>query len=226
MNLNRLMAASQRVTGVGVQRRDFCKLLAIASAWKGISAFAHATEVDQSALPGRFGEYIQDYAQFCALPPEMRAFYKVSGGDIVKEKLDEATWKSPAFYYNPTGSNVAGGMWDNVPVKSPIPNLEGQGPYKPTWDSLLQYEAPEWYQDAKFGIWAQWSPQCVPEAGDWYARNMYVEGRGNTNTTSNTTDRNRASDTKTSARSGHCSTGIPMNSLAAIRTQGRGYSFP
>ena len=61
-------------------------------------------------------------------------------------------------------------------MDSPIPDLAGTGPYKPTWDSLLQYEAPEWYQDAKFGIWAHWSPQCVPEVGDWYARNMYVEG--------------------------------------------------
>ena len=60
-------------------------------------------------------------------------------------------------------------------MNSPIANLAGEGPYKPTWDSLLQYEAPEWYRDAKFGIWAHWSPQCVPEAGDWYARNMYIE---------------------------------------------------
>ena len=61
-------------------------------------------------------------------------------------------------------------------MDSPIPNLAGEGPYKPTWDSLLQYEAPEWYRDAKFGIWAHWSPQCVPEAGDWYGRQMYIEG--------------------------------------------------
>jgi alpha-L-fucosidase len=40
----------------------------------------------------------------------------------------------------------------------------------------MQYEAPEWYRDAKFGIWCHWTPQCVPEAGDWYARNMYMEG--------------------------------------------------
>ena len=59
---------------------------------------------------------------------------------------------------------------------SPIPNLAGNGPYKPTWDSLLQYDAPEWYRDAKFGIWAHWTPQCVPEDGDWYARNMYMQG--------------------------------------------------
>jgi len=41
---------------------------------------------------------------------------------------------------------------------------------------MLEYEVPEWYRDAKFGIWAHWSPQCVPEAGDWYARNMYAQG--------------------------------------------------
>ena len=41
---------------------------------------------------------------------------------------------------------------------------------------LLEYDVPEWYRDAKFGIWAHWGPQCVPEAGDWYARNMYVQG--------------------------------------------------
>lgn len=53
------------------------------------------------------------------------------------------------------------------------------GPFKPQWDSLIAgYRAPEWFRDAKFGIWAHWSAQCVPEAGDWYARNMYVQGSG------------------------------------------------
>ena len=51
------------------------------------------------------------------------------------------------------------------------------GPFKPEWNSLTQYEtAPDWYRDAKFGIWAHWGPQCEPEHGDWYARNMYKEG--------------------------------------------------
>ena len=35
---------------------------------------------------------------------------------------------------------------------------------------------PDWFRDAKFGIWAHWGPQCVPEAGDWYGRLMYVQG--------------------------------------------------
>ncbi|MEO7934516.1 MAG: alpha-L-fucosidase [Chthoniobacterales bacterium] len=51
-----------------------------------------------------------------------------------------------------------------------------KGPFKPDWKSLETYQTPEWYRDAKFGIWAHWGPQCEPEHGDWYARNMYKEG--------------------------------------------------
>ncbi len=50
-----------------------------------------------------------------------------------------------------------------------------QGPFKPNWESLEQYQTPEWFRDAKFGIWAHWGPQCQPEEGDWYARNMYSQ---------------------------------------------------
>ena len=50
------------------------------------------------------------------------------------------------------------------------------GPFSPNWDSLQNYKVPEWYRDAKFGIWAHWGPQCQPEHGDWYARMMYIEG--------------------------------------------------
>ena len=50
------------------------------------------------------------------------------------------------------------------------------GPFKPTWDSLEQYQTPDWFRDAKFGMWAHWGPQCQPEAGDWYGRGMYEEG--------------------------------------------------
>jgi alpha-L-fucosidase len=50
------------------------------------------------------------------------------------------------------------------------------GMFKPTWESLRQYQVPEWFRNAKFGIWACFGPQNVPEQGDWYARNMYVEG--------------------------------------------------
>ena len=50
-------------------------------------------------------------------------------------------------------------------------------PFKPTWQSLeSQYQTPAWFRDAKFGIWAHWSAQSQPEQGDWYARNLYLQG--------------------------------------------------
>ncbi|MFD1255242.1 alpha-L-fucosidase [Mucilaginibacter terrae] len=56
------------------------------------------------------------------------------------------------------------------------PPITVKGPYKPSWESLSQYQVPNWFRDAKFGIWAHWGPQCQPEFGDWYARKMYIEG--------------------------------------------------
>lgn len=48
--------------------------------------------------------------------------------------------------------------------------------FAPTFASLYEYECPAWFRDAKFGIWSHWGPQSVPMYGDWYARNMYIEG--------------------------------------------------
>jgi alpha-L-fucosidase len=50
------------------------------------------------------------------------------------------------------------------------------GPFLATMDSLTNYTCPEWFRDAKFGIWAHWGPQAVPMRGDWYARKMYQQG--------------------------------------------------
>lgn len=50
------------------------------------------------------------------------------------------------------------------------------GPFQGTRESLQAYKVPDWFRDAKFGIWAHWGPQSAPEQGDWYARQMYIEG--------------------------------------------------
>ena len=50
------------------------------------------------------------------------------------------------------------------------------GRYQPTWESLETHQTPEWFRDAKFGIWAHWGPQCVEGSGDWMARSLYMEG--------------------------------------------------
>jgi alpha-L-fucosidase len=59
------------------------------------------------------------------------------------------------------------------------PNLSlpiAAGPFQPTMASLTNYHCPDWFRDAKFGIWAHWGPQAVPMDGDWYARQMYEQG--------------------------------------------------
>ena len=43
-------------------------------------------------------------------------------------------------------------------------------------ESFRDYKYPDWFRDAKFGIWAHWGPQAVPRQGDWYARKMYESG--------------------------------------------------
>ncbi|MCL2284810.1 MAG: alpha-L-fucosidase, partial [Firmicutes bacterium] len=44
-----------------------------------------------------------------------------------------------------------------------------------SFDSLQTAGCPDWFRDAKFGIWSHWGPQSVPMYGDWYARNMYIQ---------------------------------------------------
>ena len=64
-------------------------------------------------------------------------------------------------------------IWNLPPLKV------ADGPYPAEWKGLSQlYTVPEWWRDAKFGAWAHWDPQSMPEQGDWYARGMYQEGSG------------------------------------------------
>ena len=56
---------------------------------------------------------------------------------------------------------------------TPLPD----GPFEPTWDSLERFRVPEWYVNAKFGIFIHWGVYSVPAfANEWYSRNMYVKG--------------------------------------------------
>lgn len=68
--------------------------------------------------------------------------------------------------------SIANSSFRTQHTNAPIAKVD----FKPDWKSLEQYQVPEWFRDAKFGIWAHWGPQCQPERGDWYARGMYQEG--------------------------------------------------
>lgn len=57
------------------------------------------------------------------------------------------------------------------------PSREQTKPFEPTWESLQRYSVPQWYEDAKFGIFIHWGVYAVPAFGnEWYARNMYEQG--------------------------------------------------
>lgn len=134
-----------------MKRREFCELVGLAAG----AAAAIPLSVEAKSL-------------------------QVATSEGVVSNFRVSDWQAVVDEGWGTGGAAAGpGTWDGVSLKSPaIAGLAGEGPFKPEWESLLEYEAPEWYRDAKFGIWAHWSPQCVPEAGDWYARNMYIQGQG------------------------------------------------
>lgn len=58
-----------------------------------------------------------------------------------------------------------------------VDSVDHQGRFRPDWESLRKYEVPEWYKDAKFGIFIHWGAYSVPAFGnEWYPRNMYREG--------------------------------------------------
>jgi alpha-L-fucosidase len=153
-----------------MKRREFCKLMASSAA----AAVLPATRAGALAGPSGFNRLDYTYAQFCAVPELERSFYALRSAGVVSEHLDPVTWKE-AGYEGPAERTFPTGWWNGVPLRAPVPGLGGEGPFQPTWESLGQYECPEWYRDAKFGIWNHWSPQCVAEDGDWYARNVYVD---------------------------------------------------
>ncbi|MEP9400852.1 alpha-L-fucosidase [Sphingomonas silueang] len=89
---------------------------------------------------------------------------EVIGGGMAAAALAPAAARAVATLPTPNGAGRA--------LKVPPPAR-----FTPDWASLTAgYSVPDWFRDAKFGMWAHWTAQCVPEAGDWYARDMYLPG--------------------------------------------------
>jgi alpha-L-fucosidase len=73
--------------------------------------------------------------------------------------------------YGPCNGETDKRIFRSLHMKKSAPKL-----FEPSFESLRQYQCPDWFRDAKFGIWSHWGPQSVPMFGDWYARNMYIQG--------------------------------------------------
>ena len=89
----------------------------------------------------------------------------------------------------PTASNSAesfADVWQKATQKYDGPRKalladvdrgDQDGPFRPDWNSLSQYKVPDWYRDAKFGIFIHWGVYSVPAFGsEWYPREMYLQG--------------------------------------------------
>jgi len=82
------------------------------------------------------------------------------------ESLAEVWQKASAKYDAPRNAILAD-----------VERGANQGPFRPDWNSLSQYQVPDWYRDAKFGIFIHWGVYSVPAFGsEWYPRQMYLAG--------------------------------------------------
>ena len=109
-----------------------------------------------------------------------------------------------------------------------VDDVNHQGPFRPDWESLQKYEVPEWYKDAKFGIFIHWGVYSVPAFGnEWYPRNMYRDGISrNTSTTSLPTARRTNSATRISSRCSKPNTSTRPPGPSCSRKPGAKYVVP
>ncbi len=81
--------------------------------------------------------------------------------------LIDETWKNANHKYDQAREKIL----------AEVGRRANDGPYRADWQSLQKYQEPEWYKDAKFGIFIHWGIYSVPAFGnEWYPRNMYQQG--------------------------------------------------
>jgi alpha-L-fucosidase len=79
----------------------------------------------------------------------------------------DQTWQRAGAKYDTARATILGS----------VDRINSEGPFRPDWESLQNYKVPDWYMDAKFGIFIHWGVYSVPAFGsEWYPRMMYTEG--------------------------------------------------
>ncbi len=128
-------------------------------------ATAHQVNVHSSgALTGSFLYAIIDIA----IPANAKATISHANDDV-EVNIDKIIVGDGSLGLPPD-------IWNLSPFKA------ADGPYKADWQGLsVTYSTPQWWRDAKFGGWAHWDPQSMPEHGDWYAYDMYIPGKDSYN---------------------------------------------
>ena len=108
-------------------------------------------------------------------PSDLRPLDEVKG-DIEKQ-LQQSKGMEAFPVVVLSAQPPAPAFWPALRAAAKPAKASGPGPFLPSWESFeANYTTPDWFRDAKLGIWAHWGPQCAPERGDWYGRQMYIEG--------------------------------------------------
>ena len=190
-----------------MQRRQFCKSLAIAAASTALPSYGRSSLLLQTDLPPGFNQYQQDYAAFCALPPEKRVFYKVSDGKIVRRNSTNPTGSSRLGTTIPVRCKwrAAHGMTYQWRRQSRISQAMVRSNPPGIRCSSTKHRIGTRMPSSAFGLIGARSAWPRPETGTHAISTS--RGSGSTNITSIITGRHRASDTRSSARNGRCSTG-------------------
>jgi len=80
--------------------------------------------------------------------------------------IDQAWQGASAKYDGPRGE-----------ILRQVEKVNAHGVYRADWESLRASRVPDWYRDAKFGIFIHWGVYSVPAFGnEWYPRQMYIAG--------------------------------------------------
>jgi len=91
---------------------------------------------------------------------------KAATASLSPEAIDEIWQKASAKYDAARAS-----------ILKQVEEADSRGPFRPDWESLEKYQAPDWYKDAKFGIFIHWGVYSVPAFNsEWYPREMYQQG--------------------------------------------------
>jgi len=110
-------------------------------------------------------------SSLCILPLLSTAFAQAIDPNAPTSRLSpediDVIWQQASRKYDTARSRIL----------ERVDQTNAHGRFRPDWESLQHYEVPEWYQDAKLGIFIHWGVYSVPAFGsEWYPRQMYSAG--------------------------------------------------
>jgi alpha-L-fucosidase len=99
-------------------------------------------------------------------PADKRTEVSPTAGRLTPEQIAQQ-WVDASRAYEP----------ERRKLLADVQRTTAAGPFRDDWESLATARVPDWFADAKFGIFLHWGVFSVPAFGsEWYSRNMYLQG--------------------------------------------------